>query len=101
VNILGRVLFTAKAEPAKAKPAIDWSEIESRRPEISASAKQVGDDPLNLAPEASAALANDPSLANDPPPANDPPATVDQAVSVGDDPLDRLSLLVAIPLNRS
>jgi hypothetical protein len=94
-------------EPAKAGPAIDWSEIESRLPEISAGAKQAGDEPLDLAPEASATLANDPSLATDLPPANDlpprnePPATVDQPVSVGDDPLDRLSLLVAIPSNRS
>jgi hypothetical protein len=98
---LGRVLFAAKGEPAKAGPAIDWSEIESRLPEISAGAKQAGDEPLDLASEASATLANDPSLANDPPPANDPPATVDQPVSVGDDPLDRLSLLVAIPFKRS
>jgi hypothetical protein len=98
---LGRALFTAKAESAKTGPAIDWSEIESRLPEISAGAKQAGDEPLDLAPEASATLANDPSLANDPPPANDPPTTVDQPVSVGDDPLDRSSLLVAIPSNRS
>jgi len=88
-------------EPAKAGPAMDWSEIESRLPEISAGAKQAGDEPLDLAPEASATLANDPSLASDPPPANDSPATVDQPVSVGDDPLDRLSLLVTIPSNRS
>jgi hypothetical protein len=95
VNILGRVLFTAKAEPAKAGPSIDWSEIESRIQEISAGAKPAGDEPSDLAPEASA------TLANDPPPANDPPATVDQPVSVGDDPLDMPSLLVAIPSNRS
>jgi len=98
---LGRVLFAGMVEPAKAGPAIDWCEIESRPPEISADAKQAGDEPLDLAPEASARLANDPSLASDPPPANDPLATVDQPVSVGDDPLDRLSLLVAIPFNRS
>jgi hypothetical protein len=101
VNILGRVLFAAMVEPAEAGPAVDWSEIESRLPEVSAGAKQADDEPLDLAPEASATLANDPSLANDPPPANDPPATVDQPVSVGDDPLDRLSLLVAIPFKRS
>ena len=101
MNILGRVLFAAMVEPAKAGRAIDWSEIETRLPEISAGAKQAGDEPLDLAPEASATLANDPSLANDPPPANDPPAIVDQQVSVGDDPLDRLSLLVPIPSNRS
>jgi hypothetical protein len=101
VNILGRVLFTAMVEPAKAGPAIDWSEFESRLPEISAGAKQAGDEPLDLASEASATLANDPSLATDRPPPNDPPATVDQPVSVGDDPLDRLSLRVAIPFNRS
>jgi hypothetical protein len=95
---LGRVLFAAMVEPAKAGPAIDWSEIESRPPEISADAKQADDEPLDLAPEASARLANDPSLASDPPPANDPTAT---PVSVGDDPLDRLSLLVPIPFNRS
>ena len=93
---MGRVSFTAKAEPAKAGPAIDWCEIESGLKEISAGARQVGDEPL-----ASATLGNDPSLANDPPPANDPPATVDQPVRVGDDPHDRLSLLVAIPFNRS
>jgi hypothetical protein len=98
---LGRISFTAMVEPAKAGPAIDWSEIESRLPEISAGAKQADDEPLDLAAEASATLANDPSLATDPPPPNDPPATVDQPVSVGDDPLDRLSLLVAIPFNRS
>src|SRR5438270_799743 len=57
-------------EPAKAGPAIDWSEIESCLPEISAGAKQAGDEPLDLAPEASATLANDPSLATDPPPPN-------------------------------
>jgi hypothetical protein len=96
---LGRVLFAAMVEPAKAGPAIDWSEIESRLPEISAGAKQAGDEPLDLAPEASATLANDPLT--DPPPPNDPPATVDQPVSVGDHPLDRLSLLAAIPSNRS
>ena len=72
---MGRVLFTAKAEPAKAGPAIDWSEIESRLQEISAGAKPAGDEPSDLAPEASATLANDPSLANDPPPANDRAAT--------------------------
>ena len=98
---MDRAVFTAKAEPAKAGPAIDWSEIESRLPEISAGAKQADDEPLDLAPEPSATLANDPSLATDFPPPNDPPATVDQPVSVGDDPLDRLSLLVAIPFNRS
>ena len=98
---MGRVLFAAMVEPAKAGPAIDWCEIESRPPEISAGAKQADDEPLDLAPEASARLANDPSLASDPPPTNDPLATVDQPVSVGDDPLDRLSLLVAIPFNRS
>jgi hypothetical protein len=92
---LGRVLFAAMVEPAKAGPAIDWSEIESRLPEISAGAKQAGDEPLDLAPEASATLANDPR------PPNDPPAIVDQPVSVGDDPLDRLSLLVPIPSDRS
>ena len=80
-----------------AGPAIDSSEIESRPPEIASGGKQAGDEPLDLALEASATLANDPSLANDPPPANDPPATVDQPVSVGDDPLDRLSLLIPIP----
>jgi hypothetical protein len=95
---LGRVLFAAMLEPAKAGPAIDWSEIESRPPEISSGAKLASDEPLDLALEASARLANDPSLASDPPPANDPTAT---PVSVGDDPLDRLSLLVPIPFNRS
>ena len=98
---MGRVLFAAMVEPAKAGPAIDWCEIESRPPEISADAKQAGDEPLDLAPEASATMANDHSLATDPPRPNDPPATVDRPVSVGDDPLDRLSLLVAIPFNRS
>ena len=92
---MGRVLFAAMLEPAKAGPAIDWSEIESRLPEVSAGAKQTGDEPLDLAPEASATLANDLSFAND------PPATVDQPMNVDNDPLDRLSLLVAIPFNRS
>jgi hypothetical protein len=95
VNILGRVLFTAKAELAKAEPAIDWFEIESRLQEISAGAKPAGDEPSDPAPEASA------TVANDPPPANDPQATVDQPVTVGNAPLDMLSLLVAIPSNRS
>jgi hypothetical protein len=99
---LGRVLCPpALIEPAKAGPPIDWSEIESRLTEISAGAKQTGDEPLDLAPQASATLANDPSLATDPPSPNDLPATVDQPLSVGDDPLDKLSLLVAIPFNRS
>lgn len=77
---MGRILFTAKAEPAKAEPAIDWSEIELRLPKIPAGAA--------LAPEASATPANDPSLANNPPPANDPPATLGQSVSVGGDLLN-------------
>ena len=63
---MGRVLFTAKAEPAKAGPAIDWSEIESRLHEISAGIKPAGDEPSDLVPEASATLGNDPSLANAP-----------------------------------
>jgi hypothetical protein len=97
VNILGRVLFTAKAEPANAGPAIDWSEIESRLQEISAGAKPAGDEPLDLTPEASATLANDPSQANDPPASERSSGNVDQPV-IGD---DMLSLLVAIPSNRS
>ena len=58
---MGRILFTAMVEPAKAGPAIDWSELESRLPEISAGAEQAGDEPLDLAPEASATLAAPPT----------------------------------------
>ena len=57
---MGRVLFTAKAEPAKAEPAIDWSEIESRLQAISAPIRPsdipaqpsmpITDDPLAATP---------------------------------------------------
>src|SRR5207245_1028356 len=84
---LGRVLFAAKAEPAKAEPAINWSEIEARQ-EISAPAP-AGDRPAeaSLPVEPSATLAHDPAVANDPPAANDRPVT-----NPGD-PLDILSSL--------
>jgi hypothetical protein len=51
--------------------------------------------------EASATLGNDPSLANAPSASERSSGNVDQPVSVGDDPLDMLSLLLAIPSNRS
>ena len=98
---MGHVLFTAKAEPAKAEPAIDWSEIESRLQEISAGAKPAGDEPLDLAPEASATLATTRRSPNDPHQPGDPPTGPVNSVSGGNDSLDTLSLLVAIPSNRS
>jgi hypothetical protein len=110
---VGRVLFTPKVEPtkagpAKAKPAIDWSEVESRLQEISA--------PAHLSPDAaiehSVTLANDPPALNLPeeienqlatiePLANDPPAAIDRPVPPPRDPFEMLSLLAAIPTNRS
>jgi hypothetical protein len=76
---LGRVLFTPRSEPA-----IDWSEIESRLQEISTGAPS-----LDLPIEPSATIANDPSASVDPP-----------EIAPGD-PLDMLSLLTAIPSDRS
>jgi hypothetical protein len=96
VSILGRVLFTAKAEPAKSEPAINWSEIESRLQEISSPAR-TGDlaAETSLPIEPSATLAYDPSLADE------PPLTSDQPVSIPGNPLDMLAMLAAIPSNRS
>ena len=76
---MGRVVFTRKAEPA-----VDWSEIESRLQDISTGAPSP-----DLPIEPSATLANDPSASVDPP-----------EIAPGD-PLDMLSLLTAIPSNRS
>jgi hypothetical protein len=85
VSILGRVLFAAKAESAKAEPKINWSEIESRLQEIS-KPTPASDRPVetSLPLEPSAPLAHDPAHANDPPVANDRP------VSNPCDPLDIL-----------
>ena len=80
---MGRVLFSPKSEPA-----VDWSEIESRLQEISTG-------PSDLPVEPSATLAHDLALAND------PPVTGDRPVINPGDPLDMLSLLAAIPANRS
>lgn len=82
---MGRVFFTAKAEPAKAEPAINWSEIESRLQEISAPAR-AGDSPAeaSLPVEVSATLAHDPALFDE------PSATKHQPVGIPDDPLDLL-----------
>ena len=77
---MGRVLFSAKAEPAKAGPAINWSEIESRLQEISAPAR-----PSELPPGASLPSA---PLAYDPAFADELPVTKDQPVSIPGDPLD-------------
>jgi hypothetical protein len=76
---VGRVLFTPKSEPA-----VDWSEIESRLQDISTGAPSP-----DLPIEPSATLANDPSASVDPP-----------EIAPGD-PLDMLSLLTAIPSDRS
>lgn len=73
---MGRVLFTAKAEPAKAEPAINWSEIESRLQEISA---PIRSSDLRVEPslplEPSASLAHDPALADEPPATRSPPVS--------------------------
>jgi hypothetical protein len=74
VNILGRVLFTAKAEPAKAGPT-------SRRRAIGSCSRSISD------------------AGKRPPASERSSGNVDQPVSVGDDPLDILSLQVAIPSN--
>jgi hypothetical protein len=108
---VGRVLFTPKVEPTKAEPAIDWSEVESRLQEISAPAHLSPDTAI----EHSVTLANDPPALNQPeeidnqpaaiePPAtlaNDPPAAIDRPVPAPRDPFEMLSLLAAIPTNRS
>jgi hypothetical protein len=93
---LGRVYSTAKAEPAKAQPAINWSGIESRLQEISMPAR-AGDSPveMSLPVEASAPLAHDPAFFDE------PPATMDQPVSIPGDPRDMLSMPAAMPSNRS
>jgi hypothetical protein len=86
VNILGRVLFTAKSEPA-----IDWSEIEFRFQEISAPARS-----SDLPVEPSATLAHDPAFADEPPVTSDPPITnhlpitSDSPVMNSGDPLSQL-----------
>jgi len=105
---LGRVLFSAKGEPAKAEPSINWSEIESRLQEISApastSAKAAVAPVENSCVEnPAAAEASFPvqTLANHPPLANDPFATGDQPVTTPADPLDLLSRLSAISSSRS
>jgi hypothetical protein len=82
---MGRVLFTPKSEPTKAEPAIDWSEVESRLQEISA--------PAHLSPDT--AIEHSVTLAND------PPAAIDRPVPAPRDPFEMLSLLAAIPTNRS
>jgi hypothetical protein len=76
---MGRVIFSPKAEPA-----VDWCEIESRLRDIS-----TGGRSPDLPIEPSATLAND------------PPASVDPPEIAPGDPLDILSLLTAIPSNRS
>jgi hypothetical protein len=83
---LGRVLFAAKAGPAKAGPAIYWSEIESRFQEIPAPVR-AQDRPAetSLPVEPSATLAHDPALADEPPVIRDHPE------SVSGDPLDMSS----------
>jgi hypothetical protein len=85
---LGRVVFTRKAEPV-----FDWSEMESRLQNISAFSppSHLSSD-LPLEPSA--------SLANDPPAEGDP-ALIPAAPAAASDPLDMLSLLAAIPSNRS
>ena len=82
---MGRVLFTPKSEPA-----IDWSEIELRLQEISTPARS---HDLPVAP--SATLAYDPTVAGD------QLVTSDLPVSNLGDPLEMLSLLAAIPSDRS
>jgi hypothetical protein len=88
---LGRVFFTAKAEPK-----INWSEIEARLQEISAP-PPASDCPVeaSLPVEPSATLAHDPEISDE------PPVTKDEPVSIPGDPLDMLSMLAAIPSNRS
>jgi hypothetical protein len=55
VRILSRVLFAAKAEPAKAGPRINWFEIESRLQEISAQVR-----PSNISVDRPVASASNP-----------------------------------------
>ncbi len=113
---MGRVVFTpqvepTKAGPVKAEPGIDWSEVESRLQEISAPARLSPDTAI----EHSVTLANDPPASNQPevignqpaaiePPAtlaNDPSAAIDRPMPALRDPFEMLSLLAAIPTNRS
>jgi hypothetical protein len=82
---VGRVLFASKSEPA-----IDWCEIEFRLHEISTPARSHA---LPVEPS--------PTLTHDPSGANDPLVTSDLPVSNFGDPLEMLSLLAAIPSNRS
>ena len=108
MRILGRVLFSAKAEAARTEPKINWSEIEARLQEISKPA-QASDLPVeaslpaepsfllerSLPIEPSATLAHDPDFSDE------PPATRDQPVSIPRDSLEILSMLAAISSNRS
>lgn len=101
VSILGRVLFSAKAEPLKAEPKLNWSEIESRLQQISAPARARDlSDEAALPIEPSSTLAHDPALLDEP---SEPleSETRDQPVSTPADPLELLSMLAAIPSNRS
>ena len=58
---MGRVIFSAKNEPQKAEPTIDWSRIESRLQEISSPppSTDLSHDP-SVAGESSVTLARDP-----------------------------------------
>ena len=95
---MGRVLFSAKAEPIKAEPKLNWSEIESRLQEISAPARPSDLPAAAFLPlEPSATLAHDPAFADEPPLIKEK----DQPVSIPGDPLELLSILAAIPSNRS
>jgi hypothetical protein len=103
VRILGRVLFSAKAEPAKTEPKINWSEVEARLLEISKPAQasalpieaSLQAEPSSLHVEPSVTLAHDPDF-------SDVPAlTPGRPASMPADPLEMLSMLAAIPSNRS
>ena len=106
---MGRVLFTAKAEPAKAEPKINWSEIESRLQEISKPTRPSDLPAAAFLPlEPSAPLANDPAFADEQAVTSEPPITGhlsitsdSRVMNSGDSLDDMLSLLAAVRSNRS
>jgi hypothetical protein len=103
VRILGRVLFSAKVEPAKTEPKINWSEIEARLLGISkpAQASELPIEASLLAEPSSLPIAPSAMMAHDLDFSDEPPATRDQPVSIPGDPLEMLTMLAAISSDRS
>jgi len=86
VRILGRVFFTAKANPSKTGLAANWSEIEARLQEISAPTRA-----SDLPVEPALPVAPSSTLANDPAFFDESPVTTDRPVSIPSDPLEMLA----------